>query len=292
MDNELLVTSIRELCKKHNISTSKLENDLNFGSGLISRWIKNTPSIDKIADIADYFHIPIDEVVGRKQVNSNDLEFIVRIMKQTSSGILQWYDLFSEDCHILDNGYKFSEEICNIENFNKLENHTKNTFVCECNEGYLTLQCWVIYCGNSIDKCSFSFFIQPSKDIKPVYQKFDHEQLFNLYKMIMVSLYGETLEMKADKFKENFIQPKKYSNETKMVNLSKNKTRLQHSMETYNIASRMNQLLENMVVIENPHNRNNDFRLLMNELKNPEIDNAINTIQRLIEFCRNIPDNK
>ena len=64
MDNEQLVKSIRQLCKNRNIAISQLENDLNFGAGLISRWSKNSPSIDKIVDIANYFHVSIDEVVG------------------------------------------------------------------------------------------------------------------------------------------------------------------------------------------------------------------------------------
>ena len=64
MDNELLVKSIREICKSNNITPSQLEAELGFGAGLISRWTKSSPSLDKIVDIADYFNVPLTSCCG------------------------------------------------------------------------------------------------------------------------------------------------------------------------------------------------------------------------------------
>lgn len=71
MDGSLLTDNIRNLCKKNKISISKLETDLFLSPGLISRWSKNMPSLDKVADIADYFGVSIDELVGRSDSLSN-----------------------------------------------------------------------------------------------------------------------------------------------------------------------------------------------------------------------------
>ncbi len=71
MDGSILTENIRRLCKKNKISISKLEADLFLSSGLISRWSKNMPSLDKIADIADYFGVSIDELAGRSGSFSN-----------------------------------------------------------------------------------------------------------------------------------------------------------------------------------------------------------------------------
>lgn len=71
MDNSLLIDNIRNLCKKNKVSISKLENDLFLSPGLISRWSRNMPSLDKIADIADYFGVSIDELIGRSSNLSN-----------------------------------------------------------------------------------------------------------------------------------------------------------------------------------------------------------------------------
>lgn len=65
MNNSILLDNIRKLCKKNKITITKLETDLFLSPGLISRWNKNIPSLDRIMDIAQYFNVSIDELVGR-----------------------------------------------------------------------------------------------------------------------------------------------------------------------------------------------------------------------------------
>ena len=67
MDNNIIVNSIKKLCKDKNITVSQLEKKIGLSQGLVSKWINTTPSLDKIVDIADYFHVSLDEVVGYKQ---------------------------------------------------------------------------------------------------------------------------------------------------------------------------------------------------------------------------------
>jgi transcriptional regulator with XRE-family HTH domain len=54
---------IREICQEHNINLPKLEAELGFGKGTISKWDKSAPSIDKLMKVADYFKISLDELV-------------------------------------------------------------------------------------------------------------------------------------------------------------------------------------------------------------------------------------
>lgn len=51
---------IQELCKQNNISMNKVETDLEFGKGYISKLGKSTPNAIKIQKIADYFEVPIE----------------------------------------------------------------------------------------------------------------------------------------------------------------------------------------------------------------------------------------
>lgn len=51
---------IKELCKKNKISVNKLETDLGFGTGYVSKLNKSTPNVKKIKLIADYFHVSVD----------------------------------------------------------------------------------------------------------------------------------------------------------------------------------------------------------------------------------------
>ena len=48
MDNETLYKRIKELASKQNFSIRRLEEKLGFGNGVINRWRKTTPGIDKI----------------------------------------------------------------------------------------------------------------------------------------------------------------------------------------------------------------------------------------------------
>lgn len=64
MNNEILLSNIRELCKKNNITVAHLEKVMGMGAGTISRWNKASPSFDKIVSIAKYFKISIDQLAG------------------------------------------------------------------------------------------------------------------------------------------------------------------------------------------------------------------------------------
>lgn len=58
-----ILESIQSLCKQKNISIPSLEKELNFGRGSIYKWDKNSPSIDKIQKVADYFNVSLDRII-------------------------------------------------------------------------------------------------------------------------------------------------------------------------------------------------------------------------------------
>lgn len=58
-----LLENIQSLCESRGISVPKLEKELGFGKGSIYKWDRNSPSIDKIQKVADYFGVPIDRVI-------------------------------------------------------------------------------------------------------------------------------------------------------------------------------------------------------------------------------------
>jgi transcriptional regulator with XRE-family HTH domain len=51
---------IKELCDIENISFNKLECELGFGSGYLSKLGKSTPTAKNIQKIADRFHVSVD----------------------------------------------------------------------------------------------------------------------------------------------------------------------------------------------------------------------------------------
>lgn len=63
-----IVENIRSLCKKCGISIPKVEKELGFGNGAIYNWDKNSPSIDKLQKVANYFKVSIDYLLGRGDI--------------------------------------------------------------------------------------------------------------------------------------------------------------------------------------------------------------------------------
>lgn len=51
---------IKQLCKEYGISMNKLEDELGFGKGYISKLGSSKPNVNKLQQIADYFGVSLD----------------------------------------------------------------------------------------------------------------------------------------------------------------------------------------------------------------------------------------
>lgn len=69
-----LYDKIKELASEHGFSIRSLEEKLGFGNGTIRRWQTQTPGIDKIQKVADYFNVSIDYLLGRNQTPKDATE--------------------------------------------------------------------------------------------------------------------------------------------------------------------------------------------------------------------------
>lgn len=56
---------IKELANQRKVSIAELERALGFGNGSISKWNKQSPSTEKLKQVADYFQVSLDYLVGR-----------------------------------------------------------------------------------------------------------------------------------------------------------------------------------------------------------------------------------
>ena len=95
-----IVSNIKLLCKQRNTTIGKISKELNISSG-IYRWDKNTPSVDKLITIADYFNVSVDYLIGRqKEVSSgicyqSDTELMIRLLYKI--GFLKEDEIISKD---------------------------------------------------------------------------------------------------------------------------------------------------------------------------------------------------
>ena len=69
--DSIIYTRIKELCIEKGITLNKLETELGMSAASISKWKHSTsPTIDKIANVAAYFHVSIDYLVGACDIRS------------------------------------------------------------------------------------------------------------------------------------------------------------------------------------------------------------------------------
>lgn len=67
-----LVENIQKLCESKGISVSILQKELGFSSGSIYKWDKNSPSVDKLCLVADYFNVSVDYLLGRELITKEE----------------------------------------------------------------------------------------------------------------------------------------------------------------------------------------------------------------------------
>lgn len=58
---------IKELAKKQGKSLNKVEEDLGYGKNVLYRLKNTNPSADRLEEIADYFDVSVDYLLGREE---------------------------------------------------------------------------------------------------------------------------------------------------------------------------------------------------------------------------------
>ena len=56
---------IKELADNHGISLTKLEEDLGYSRNTLYKLKSQKPNAERISEIADYFHVSTDYLLGR-----------------------------------------------------------------------------------------------------------------------------------------------------------------------------------------------------------------------------------
>lgn len=219
MNNEILVKSIKKICQENNISVSQLETDLKFSPSLISRWKDKTPSLDKIVDIADYFHVSLDEVVGY-ELNLHD-GFMKELYERTCKGNVIWNAVKNNTILYpkikLYNKYKyeFHPQYYDEETYGEIH------YATHYDKGYIIIYAFYKY-EDILKPAEIKLFIQPTEDSFLVEQNYPMDVLLKLWVKILNSLGDDTPDVvKAEDFKNNFINTPENLNDEKITEFLK-----------------------------------------------------------------------
>ena len=58
-----MYAEVKRLCKENKLTVTKLEEIIGVGKNTLNRWDTNSPSVDKVKKVADYFGVTVDELL-------------------------------------------------------------------------------------------------------------------------------------------------------------------------------------------------------------------------------------
>ena len=73
-----MLDKIKELCKENGMSVSQLEQSLGFCNKAIYKWDEQTPGIDRVKKVADYFGVTVDYLISDEKVYDEKQELLER----------------------------------------------------------------------------------------------------------------------------------------------------------------------------------------------------------------------
>lgn len=204
MNNSVIVESIKKLCKDNNITVSQLEKETGMSQGLVSKWKDKIPSLDKIVDIANYFNVTIDEVIGRtiKAKQNGEQKFIDKLYRETINDSIDWKDqaelvpeLVKGDSNIEDDGYEYFE-----------------LYTTQYNDGTIYLYAQYDKEKGIISDIDIQLYIRPDITSELVIQEYDKAKLYDLWYYLQTKFYGKLDEIRVEEFKNNFVLNKSLTN--------------------------------------------------------------------------------
>lgn len=88
-NNSVLVSNIRRILTERGLTPARVEAELSWSPGLISRWAKSSPSFDKIVELVRYLGISLEDILSEELTGQNQKDPFIDeklILKLYSSG--------------------------------------------------------------------------------------------------------------------------------------------------------------------------------------------------------------
>ncbi len=191
MDNKLLVNNIRKICHEQSIPISKMEQDLFMSPGLISRWSKNIPTLDRIMDVANYLSVTLDTLTSScSQSTKQD-----RTLSLLISSLYEQSINFDIDWDVLNPLHQPTDISPETIDFFSTQSDT-DCFYCSKYEGYFFMTVRHLHSGESI----LSLYVLADASSTPELRCSDSDKLFQLYEYLNKRLARQLNAIKTDLF--------------------------------------------------------------------------------------------
>lgn len=90
----MIYNTIKDVAANQGISIYRIEKDLEFPNGLISKWNKSTPSASNLAKVAKYLGVTTEKLLGNGQKGERMKETINEFLKFRSQFTKrEWFEI-------------------------------------------------------------------------------------------------------------------------------------------------------------------------------------------------------
>ena len=179
-----------------------LEKALYMSPGLISRWTKTTPALDRILEIANYFQVSIDTLVGNIDERNDDNVVINQLLS-----ILYNKSLFSDITWQIFNSNDDNEELITKKISSVVKPNSMDCFYCNFNGG-----CFILTIIYDDGKKELSFYVLANSNSYPDLQcvhnerkNIRNEKLYELGHYLLKRYSKDLNRIKTENFINDFI---------------------------------------------------------------------------------------
>lgn len=110
---------IKELAASHQQSLAQIERTLGLSNGAISSWKKSNPSSDKLNQIADYFNVSTDYLLGRSPIRESNSNIDPNEYFRMDMDDIEGNGLDQSEINDLKDRLKFAEKLAIKDILNK-----------------------------------------------------------------------------------------------------------------------------------------------------------------------------
>ncbi|MDO4306368.1 MAG: helix-turn-helix transcriptional regulator [Eubacteriales bacterium] len=217
MNTKVLVKNIRTICRRKGISIMRMEEDLGFSPGLISRWskTKTSPYFDKVADIVQYLDVSFEDLMEEEA--EEDIEEETYFRQETEGRkpsdadgedliLYKKLAVLTEQKKICWKKGHTDEEIVDfpIEKAVDIRKYSQYEYYCyKCNAGYFVL---VVQYNEYLGKLNTSLYVMADSLADPIKE---NEENCKYYEQILKyadpKFYSRISRARAEHLKEVFM---------------------------------------------------------------------------------------
>lgn len=204
MDNKAIAKNIKTNIQESGFTLSEVEKALGFSPGLISRWGKSLPTLDRVISIAEYINMSLNELVGfelQQQDTTNNYDLVVDdLIAKTNNDEINWtsYTNISK-CPLYNNLEKYYYA-SGIDSCDSYEIYTFPYM-----NGYIIITA-SIYEQYDADLTSVvEFIIIADETSEGVVRTADDNKLHILWNILHLKYFGKFDKDKSDDLIRNYI---------------------------------------------------------------------------------------